>query len=140
MATCKNWQELDKELKKAGITTGFRYNSETDRIQGIKFTKNGYSFNGSKIDREYSYSKINWQLHENNRQAQYDNQYQQRQSLQPGNDISMGIVSATENVGSALGNLFDLLPDQNTSGYDVDQTEYLRQQSLRKKKKQRRRL
>ena len=36
----------------------FKYKGWTDGIQGVVFGKNGYSFNGSKIDRQFSYSKI----------------------------------------------------------------------------------
>lgn len=139
-AKCRSWQELDKELKKDGIITAFRYNGSTDKVQGVKFTKNGYSFNGSKIDRECSYSKINSKLHENDRQQQMVNIFQSGQHLQLGNEKGMDIVSTAESVGSALGGLFDLLSDQNTPVYDADQSEYLRQQCLKRKKKRGRRL
>ena len=35
-------------------------------MQGIIFEKNGYHFNGSKVDRNFSYSKIGFALQENN--------------------------------------------------------------------------
>ncbi|KAA6329536.1 hypothetical protein EZS27_021658, partial [termite gut metagenome] len=34
---CKNWRELTAELKKQGITTEFRYNGDTNKIQGVRF-------------------------------------------------------------------------------------------------------
>ncbi len=34
-------------------------------MQGIVFTKNGYRFNGSKVDRRFSYSKIDTALQHN---------------------------------------------------------------------------
>lgn len=36
----------------------FKYKGNSDEIQGIVFIMNGYSFSGSKIDRQFSYSKI----------------------------------------------------------------------------------
>lgn len=135
-AKCKNWQELDRELKKVGITTEFRYNGSTDKIQGVRFSKNGYSFNGSKIDRECSYSKMDWQLKENNQQQQPNGM---SHSTQHDSHKQVGISSVIESAGSALGGLFDLLPDLNTSESDADQVEYLRQERLKRKKKQGRR-
>lgn len=36
----------------------FKYKGNSDEVQGIVFIMNGYSFSGSKIDRQFSYSKI----------------------------------------------------------------------------------
>ena len=36
----------------------FKYKGKSDEVQGIVFIMNGYSFSGSKIDRQFSYSKI----------------------------------------------------------------------------------
>ena len=70
ISKCRNWQELKTELLKSGITTEFRNNGGTDKIQGVRFGKNGYEYNGSKIDRVYSYSKINYQLQKNEKLQQ----------------------------------------------------------------------
>jgi len=59
---CRNWNELTVALEKQGITTDFRYNGNTNKIQGIRFAMNGYTFNGSQIDRSCSYSKLDFQL------------------------------------------------------------------------------
>ncbi|KAA6335871.1 hypothetical protein EZS27_015936 [termite gut metagenome] len=64
---CRNWKELDRELQRDGITTHFKYKGGTNEIQGVRFEKNGYSFNGSKIDRQFSFSKIDYQLQQNER-------------------------------------------------------------------------
>ena len=55
---CKNWKELMSELLKSCITIEFRKNGNTDKIQGVRFGKNGYEFNGSRIDRACSFSKM----------------------------------------------------------------------------------
>ena len=36
----------------------FKYKGKSDEIQGVVFIMNGYSFSGSKIDRQFSYTKI----------------------------------------------------------------------------------
>ena len=63
---CKNWQELLTALNKQGIDVKFKHKGKTSEIQGITFTRNGYSFTGSKVDRMFSYSKIDYQLKQNN--------------------------------------------------------------------------
>lgn len=79
----------------------FKYKGWTDGIQGVVFGKNGYSFNGSKIDRQFSYSKIAAALNRNSlqeRQAQSC-----RQGISPASDGSGELIS------SLLG-LLDLPP------------------------------
>ena len=55
---CKSWGELEKRLQERGITTKFKYCGNTDQKQGVLFSKNGYTFSGSKIDRAFSFSKL----------------------------------------------------------------------------------
>ena len=43
----------------------FKYKGNSDEVQGVVFSKNGYSFSGSKIDRRFSYSKIDAALNVN---------------------------------------------------------------------------
>lgn len=55
---CANWNVLVANLKRQGVEVHFKHKGQSDEIQGIVFTKNGYRFNGSKVDRHFSYSKI----------------------------------------------------------------------------------
>ena len=55
---CKSWGDLEKRLQERGITTKFKYCGNTDQRQGVLFSKNGYTFSGSKIDRAFSFSKL----------------------------------------------------------------------------------
>lgn len=55
---CKTWRQLEKRLQERGITTSFKYCGNTDRRQGVLFSKNSYTFSGSKIDRAFSFSKL----------------------------------------------------------------------------------
>lgn len=43
----------------------FSHREQTDEKQGVVFTKNGYRFNGSKVDWRFSYSKIDAALRHN---------------------------------------------------------------------------
>ncbi len=126
---CRNWPELDARLRKSGITTELRKNRSTDKIQGVRFGKNGNEFNGSKIDRAFSYSKINYQLQQNDRSMRIQREPVPRNS-QSNNEGFSSAVGATV---SSLGGIFDL---QNpSSGYDEDYAEYFRQEALKKKRR-----
>ena len=62
---CRNWDELRTALAKQGITVSFTCRGTTTDIQGVVFEKEGLRFNGSKVDRKYSYSKISTALRQN---------------------------------------------------------------------------
>lgn len=68
-----NWQELTDKLNKNGIQVNFIYKGKTAEIQGVVFEKNSYSFNGSKIDRSLSYSKISQQMKANCQSVSIEN-------------------------------------------------------------------
>ena len=74
----RSWLDLESELWKSGISIELKKNGSTDKIQGVRFGKNEYEFNGSKIDRAFSYSKINFRLQQNewsmNQQTKSNNQ------------------------------------------------------------------
>lgn len=126
---CTNWQQLSAELKKSDITTELIKNGNTDKIQGVRFGKNEYTFNGSKIDRAFSYSKISHQLQKNEQEIQV----QQEENSKCNSTITDDSVSGTGIVGASLGGLFDL---QNpSSDYDEGYAEYLRNQARRKKRR-----
>ena len=55
---CKSWNELEGKLKDQGITMRYKYCGNTDRKQGVLFSKNGFEFSGSKIDRAFSFTKL----------------------------------------------------------------------------------
>ena len=62
---CGNWNVLVANLKRQGVEVHFKHKGQADEIQGVVFTKNGYRFNGSKVDRSFSYSKIDAALRHN---------------------------------------------------------------------------
>jgi hypothetical protein len=130
ISKCRNWQELKTELLKSGITTEFRNNGAIDKIQGIRFGKNGYVINGSKIDRAYSYSKISYQL-QRNEKLQHIQINKPKQSTRPDNttDLSYGLESST----SVMGGLLDILKPSPV--YDENEGELFRKEAKRRKKK-----
>ncbi|WP_314701350.1 relaxase/mobilization nuclease domain-containing protein, partial [Prevotella jejuni] len=68
IARCRDWKALLVHLKKQNIGVRFKYKGNSQEVQGIIFEKNGYLFNGSKVDRSFSYSKIDFVLQQNNRE------------------------------------------------------------------------
>jgi len=68
---CKDWTELEARLKTEGITINYKCRGNTNIVQGISFTKNNLKFNGSKVDRQFSYSKIKYQLEQNKLQEYF---------------------------------------------------------------------
>ena len=54
----KNWRQLQERLAEKGITVRFKYKGQTGEIQGVSFSKGEYTFKGSEIDRNFSFSKL----------------------------------------------------------------------------------
>lgn len=128
VARCTDWNTLLKRLKAEGIDVRFKYKGNTNEIQGVVFTKNGYHFNGSKIDRCFSYSKIDKSLKANAQgesQQQYEPKYTQTSHIDN---------RESELISGSLG-LFDF-----TSSPDIDnqeEAEFRRLMQQKKKKKTR---
>ena len=74
IARCRNWKDLLAHLKKQDIDVSFKFKSNSQEVQGIIFEKNGYHFNGSKVDRSFSYSKIDFALQQKNREQEQQTQ------------------------------------------------------------------
>ena len=55
-----NWQKFKNELAKRGVRLELVYkDKEQTKVQGIRFCKDGYSFKGTQISRDYSFGKLN---------------------------------------------------------------------------------
>ena len=74
IARCRDWKNLLAHLRKQYIDVRFKFKSNSQEVQGIIFEKNGYHFNGSKVDRGFSYSKIDFALQQNNREHEQQTQ------------------------------------------------------------------
>jgi hypothetical protein len=70
---CRNWNDLTTALRKQGIDTEFKHKGSTSTIEGVMFSKNSYTFSGSKVDKAFSFAKLN----------RHFTQVQQRVSQQP---------------------------------------------------------
>ena len=92
IARCKDWKNLLAHLKKQDIDARFKYKGNSQEVQGIIFEKNGYHFNGSKVDRSFSYSKIDFALQQNNKEHE-----QQTQGM-------INLISNVASVTSGLSN------------------------------------
>ena len=58
-----SWQKFKNELAKRGVLLEFVYmDKEQTKVQGIRFCKDGYSFKGTQISRDYSFGKLNARL------------------------------------------------------------------------------
>ena len=129
---CGNWDVLVANLKRQGVEVHFRHKGQTKEIQGVVFTKNGYHFNGSKVDWHFSYSKIDAALQRNRNE--------ERKGLMPqSNEME------TQNAPSDLakGELFSSslgLLNGNSSSYNAADAEANQEMAeiLRRKKKRKR--
>ena len=55
-----SWQKFKNELAKRGVRLELVYkDKERTKVQGIRFSKDGYSFKGTQISRDYSFGKLN---------------------------------------------------------------------------------
>lgn len=123
---CKDWSTLLDRLERQGIGVQFKHKGKTDEIQGIIFSMNGYRFNGSKIDRQFSYSKIDAELTRNN----YGERQMQPLPLTNREEISPTSSGGGELISASLGLLTPDNAPEEQQLYDP----YLRN---KKKKKQR---
>ena len=58
-----SWQKFKSGLEKRGVLLEFVYkDKERTKVQGIRFCKDGYSFKGTQISREYSFVKLDARL------------------------------------------------------------------------------
>jgi hypothetical protein len=151
---CKNWEELRSALKKQGINMDFIHRGNTTEIQGIVFEKDGLHFNGSKVDRQFSFSKIS--------QTLVENANRERRSLWQGQNVrrgssfgrtAMSMASSTASATSSIGSSIisgathvltvattpsvsgDASPVGGGSSIDLADDEYIDEYGIRRKKR-----
>lgn len=150
---CKNWEELRSALKKHGITMDFIHRGNTTEIQVIVFEKDGLHFNGSKVDRQFSFSKISKTLVENaNRERRSSWQGCGRCGASFGR-TTISIASSTARTASSFGNSIvsgtahvltvaatlpvsgEASPVGGGSSIDLADDEYIDEYGIRRKKR-----
>ncbi len=134
VSRCGNWNVLVANLNRQGVEVRFKHKGQTDEVQGVVFSMNGYHFNGSKVDRRFSYSKIDAALQRNRNE--------ERMSLMP---KGYGIDAPNVTSDTARGELFSGslgLLNGSGSSYNVADTEANLEMAeiLRRKKKRKKRL
>lgn len=92
---CGNWNMLVANLNRQGVEVRFKHKGHTNEVQGVVFTMNGYHFNGSKVDKCFSYSKIDAAL--------LRNRNEERMNLKP-NTYTSDMPNASAD--TARGELF----------------------------------
>ncbi len=107
-----NWKDLIKGLKKQAIETEFKYKGHSNVVQGIMFSKNGYQFSGSKVDMNFSYSKINSFLNNKN--------IEQRKTNTQDQEFQRFNTSGNSTIGSLLTSLSGLF-EMNPHGNDLEE-------------------
>ena len=134
---CGNWNLLAANLKRQGVEVHFKHKGQTDEIQGVVFTKNGYRFNGSKVDRRFSYSKIEAALQHN--------RYKERMELAStarGNGLERADTpsSSTTEHGEFFSGSFGLLNGSSSyNAADAEANQEMAEIFRRKKKAKRKR-
>lgn len=91
-------------FRKQDIDIRFKFKSNSQEMQCIIFEKNGCHFNGSKVDRGFSYSKIDFALQQNNREHEQQTQ---------------GMINLISNVASVTSKITNNLIE---GGLDLFQT------------------
>ena len=151
---CKNWDELRSALKKQGINMDFIHRGNTTEIQGIVFEKNGLHFNGSKVDRQFSFSKISQTLVENvNRERRSSWQGQYGRSGSSLGKTAISVASSTAGAASSIGSSIingaahvltvaatpsvssEVSPVGGSSSVDLADDEYIDEYGIRRKKR-----
>ncbi len=118
---CTSWQELTNQLQRQDVNVTFKYKGKTNEVQGVIFSKNNLTFNGSRVDRQFSFSKINFQLKNNH----YKSISEAKQTFRQPN-----YTQISENIlGGWLCN--------NPAQYNEDFTEQEREKFRRRKRKKR---
>jgi len=126
---CGNWRQLAVNLEQQGVEMRFKYKGKSDEVQGVVFSKNGYSFSGSKIDRQFSYSKIDAALNANRQEERQRTMTSNQVSEQP--TLQFEPTNNNDFHSNSIG-LF--MPDATSGQADENSFE---EQLKRKKKKQR---
>ena len=151
---CKNWDELRSALKKQGINMDFIHRGNTTEIQGIVFEKNGLHFNGSKVDRQFSFSKISQTLVENvNRERRSSWQGQYGRSGSSLGKTAISVASSTAGAASSIGSSIingaahvltvaatpsvssEVSPVGGSSSVDLADDEYIDEYGIRRKRR-----
>ncbi len=117
----KSWQELEMRLRADGVTLEFKTKGSTSIVEGIRFSMNRKTISGSKVDKHFSYSKIDNALNQNAR-----TELKELQSCDQNKPFDLDAMH------SAL-SLFDF-PVNSGDDYEEDNFRHRMQQQQKKRK------
>ena len=129
---CGNWDVLVANLKSQGVEVYFKHKGQTNEMQGVVFTKNGYRFNGFKVDRRFSYSKIDASLQRNRNEERKEITTKVHETATP--SVQPG-TTHTEVLSGSLGLLNGSGLSYNATDAEINQemAEILRRKKKRKR-------
>lgn len=134
MFRCKSWDEFRRRLAPAGIKVEFYNDRGTGKPQGIRFSDGEFTFNGSKIDRAFSYNRLdkffakNAEIREAQPQRPVPISVTAKVKESP---IANVVESIIETGGQAIGGLFQVGP-----GYDPEEEAFIRRMKRKPRKRQ----
>ena len=134
MYRCKSWNEFQRRLAPAGITVEFYNDRDTGKPQGIRFSNGELTFNGSKIDRAFSYKRLDKFFAKNAGIKKV--QPQQSTPISVTAKVKESpVANVVENIietgCQALGGLFQTGP-----GYDPEEEAFIRRMKRKPSKRQ----
>ncbi len=136
---CKSWSEFVNHLKANGVEVELvmkrKGGNDLNDLQGMRFTKDGYTFKASQIKRGLSFTAIISKLESNAKKEQQSttiNQPQIRQSEPPKHEAH---YEHQEHETSSIGIPSLGLFDSNNPVYDPAEEEFRRRMQRKKKKR-----
>ena len=120
-------------LAALGIGMKFKVSRATREIQGVKFGYEGYTFSGSKINREFSYLAIDRQLERNTYAPSYSYREAIRANHTPPPPVQERTAKWEESHSSGLG-LFISSPTSNATDEAAFEAELKRKKKAKRKR------
>lgn len=136
LKTAGSWQKFKNELAKRGVLLELVYkDKERTKVQGIRFCKDGYSFKGTQISRDYSFGKLNARLEgmENLLSARASSAQQYEQGCRKNEQVP-SISESSQDPWNGISSI-GLFAPSNSQTYES----FPEDESVKKKKKKRRR-
>lgn len=133
MYRCKSWDEFSRRLAPAGITIEFYNDRDTGKPQGIRLSDGEFTFNGSKIDRAFSYKRLDKFFAQN--AGIRETQPQRPTPISVAAKVKESpVANVVENIietgCQAIGGLFQVGP-----GYDPEEEAFIHRMKKKPKKK-----
>ena len=131
-----SWQNFKNELAKRGVCWELVYkDKERTKVQGIRFSNDGYSFKGTQISRDYSFGKLNarFKVMENHLSARASSTQQYEQGCRKNEQVP-SISESSQDPWDGISSI-GLFAPSNAQTYES----FPEDESTKKKKRKRRR-